>query len=609
MAKGARSQGTMTMNVPFLKQEEESKTTSPDGGKKPADSGFTTAEAIKLIENMKTNRLPFDTQYQAIAEVVDGNNADFSDQFTTEGSFTQDDIYDSEAVRAAQVSGAAFVGMMWPNGAKSVQVIFKNDEALKDAESKKWLEKKNRLFVSALDDPRGNLNNALGELSEDSMKYGTVALTRVPGGDGPNEPIFRFDAWNVRNFYIAQGRDRQPDTLAIVYKDTADGFVKRFGYHNCSVNVQKAYNENRLDTKFDYLHVIKPRKDRDPSKAGNLNAPWLSAHFDLSNKKKMKESGFGRRAFYVSRFYVRPGELYARSPCMNVLPDIYLANALKEAIILATEKQLDPPLGILDDSTLGNAVVDTSAGGLSVFNPPPGGGNSPPVFPLYTVGDMKSAIALLEELHANIKNGFFLDRLLDLNNETQMTAREALIRDAMRSTTLRTPINRMISDIYTPMVEDSWMDMMDRGYFGLMPNTPEWLNAKANMVEVDEIPEVVARLLAAGEEVFEVKYMTPAMKDMKADESQAIIDQMGLVANLTPAYPQARNQLNIMKALDRLANNRGVPVDLLNTEEERAAIEAVQDQKQQEAAVLQNLGSVAGIAKQLGVTPSNGQPQ
>jgi hypothetical protein len=334
------------------------------------------------------------------------------------------------------------------------------------------------------------------------------------------------------------------------------------------------------------------------------NAPIASCHYDLSNDKRMKESGFNRRAFYVSRFYLRPGEVYARSPVMNALPDIYMANAIKEAVILATEKMLDPPLGILDDSTLGNAVVDTSAGGLSVFNPPPGSGNSPPVFPIYTVGDMKSALALLEELHENIKNHLFLDRLLDLNNAVQMTAREAMIRDAMRSTTLRTPINRMIADVLTPMVEDSWMDMLDMGRFGLTPGTQEFINAQASGLEFDQIPEVVARLLAAGEEVFEVKYMTPAMRDMRADEAQAIIDQLGLVSNLTAAYPQARNQLNLMRSLDRLATIRGVPSDLLNTTAERKAIEGEQDAKAQEAAVLQNLSAVSGISRNLGVTPN-----
>jgi len=106
---------------------------------------------------------------------------------------------------------------------------------------------------------------------------------------------------------------------------------------------------------------------------------------------------------------------------MNALPDIREANVLREAVIVATEKNLDPPLGILSDGMLGGSVLDTSAGSLNVFNASGNIGNNNPIFPLFTVGSLQDAIARLETISNSIAQHFHIDKLIDFNNDTQMT--------------------------------------------------------------------------------------------------------------------------------------------------------------------------------------------
>lgn len=580
---------------------------SPDVPKPEQEKHKPQGENIKAeIEAMRRLRQPWNSLYSAIAELIDGNNTrDFNgnNYLTNEDPFRQDDVFEDTPAMAAQTCGAAFAGMMWPDGARSVKVELKHPRAKKDTESVQWNQRCNERFVSALDDPRSNLANAIGEYFDDNVKYGTTALTRVPGGMGPDAPVFRFDVWNVANFWIAEGSNRRVDAIAISWMRSAQELVKEFGYSKCSDKVREAYNGQVMDKRFEYVHLIKPRANYDKDKKGLNNAPIASIHYDATSDHVMKETGFRRRSFYVGRFYLRPGQLYAFSPASNALPAIYLANAIKEAIILATEKMLDPAMGGFGSDFMGNDMVDTSAGSYNVFEAPPAGWQGPPVFQLQNIGDPRTASALLEQLIESIKNHFFLDRLLDLNNATQMTAREAMIREAIRSTTLRTPVNRSVYDIFTPFLQDCWDDMLDMGLFGVRQGSVVERNMRALGQEpVDQIPQVIQELLDAGEEVFEIVFNNPAMRDRRASEAQAITDHIALITNVSPAYPQSRNALNIMRALDRIADIRGVPKDIQNSEDERTKIEAQQSAEAQENAVLQNLGQLANISKQLGVT-------
>jgi hypothetical protein len=556
--------------------------------------------AKRLFESMKAERSTFNNHYQAIAELCDGTNAEFNTTSKIEGEFKVDQVYESKPAMASQVAGAALMGLMWNNGARSIKVELAHKEAKDDQVAKDWMQESNEKFAAALDDPLCNLNNAIGEFGEDIVKYGTTTITRSPTGkkDGP---VFQFDCWNVQNFYIGEGADRQPDTIAITYRMSVEEMVKRFTYEKCHANVQKQYDAMDFAARVEYMQLIQPRLGRPAGKKGAAFLPVMSAHYDMTNAHKLKEGGFARRAFYTARFYRRPGKLYAYSPAMNALPDIYLANALKEAIIVATEKQLDPPLGVLDDAVMGNAVIDTSAGGVSVFNPSGAGGQ--PVFPIFSVGELKSAMELLERLMESISQHFFLDRLLDFNNQVQMTAREALMRDSMRSTTLRTPISRMTSDVFLPLIQDSFMDMLDMGYFGLMPGSVEAENAKKLNPNVELVPDVIAELLARGEKVFEVKFMTPAMRDNQAQEAQAIIEHLGIVTSLAPAYPEARHTMDIAKSLRRLADMRLVPSDIQTTESDATTKQTAEQQQAEQQASLQAMGQWSQIGKNLGVTP------
>ena len=68
-------------------------------------------------------------------------------------------------------------------------------------------------------------------------------------------------------------------------------------------------------------------------------------------RKLLKESGFDYLPPTIGRFSKNAGETYGRGPAIDAYPDIIMANAQAESIIRAAEKQLEPPLLIMDDGT------------------------------------------------------------------------------------------------------------------------------------------------------------------------------------------------------------------------------------------------------------------
>ena len=66
-----------------------------------------------------------------------------------------------------------------------------------------------------------------------------------------------------------------------------------------------------------------------------------------------------------------------------------------------------------------------------------------------------------------------IDRLLDFNNETRMTATETNIRDRDRNATLQSILSRQISSYFTPIIERTFNLLLSDGHLGVLPGTPE----------------------------------------------------------------------------------------------------------------------------------------
>ena len=302
------------------------------------------------------------------------------------------------------------------------------------------------------------------------------------------------------------------------YEKTVEQIVLEFGEENCSEKVRSAYNNGNPDLKCILLHVIEPRYDRDPEGVSVFELPVKSIYLELNENNILKESGFETMRIFVNRFYKNLRERYGRSPAMDALPDVLELNALREAEIVATEKLLDPPLAILDDGRLGASTIDTSAGAINVFNISGRlNGNQPPIMQLQTIQDIKSTKDRIEELKQSVADHFMIDHLLDFNNKTEMTLGEVNIREKFRARLLSGLFSRQIVEVFNTLIKCCYNMMLVKDKLGVMPGSAKHLNSILTGYPELIIPADIAAAITRGEEVYTIKYLTPAMRMFQAE--------------------------------------------------------------------------------------------
>lgn len=516
-------------------------------------------------KSLQTQKQVWNNHWQILSEYVMGRKLDFT-RSSSPGEFLVDGIYDSTAPRSNELAASSLIGALWPNGAKSVKLKAPRDLPDND-EIKTYYDRATQNLTDIMDNPKAGLAVALDEYMLDQGCFGTSGIGVFDGDIKTDGTPLIFRAWNVREMAIDEGRNGRVDTIYREYEWTVNRVISEYGIENCSDKVQKAYETGRLEDKIKILHVIEPNQKRIKGNKGTAGMPYISVHIDLTNKNHvMKEKGFWTLPIFITRFSKRVGEVYGRSPAMKALPDIIQINTVKESLMVAREKQLDPPLGVSDDGRLGNTTIDTSAGAINVFKTTGRISNDAPVYPLFTVGNTNGAEKDIQELKEDIANAFFIDRLLDFNNESEMTAYEASLRNDMRAQTLRGLFARQMNETFTPLIEYCFQQAFDMGMMGVVPGSPEEAEMLLNGIEPLYIPDAVLKRMKAGQQIFEIEYFTPAMRMMQSEEVEATVRLWTFIVTNSQVAPGMADAIDETESARIVAGGLGAPRRLIRSQ-------------------------------------------
>ena len=508
------------------------------------------------------------------------------------GEFLQDDVYDSTGTFAANNCASALLGMLWPaSAAQNIELSPPDDMDTDSTAVAEFYERMTKRLTTAMDSPSSNLSIALDEYMLDQVIIGTSGIGVEFDEDG--QPYYT--PYGVKEMVYATGRRGKVTDIYLAFEWEAQRVVDTYGEESVSKEVRDAVKEGGYK-KIKIIHAIRERKEKK-AEEGSLAMPYESIHIEYASEHPLKETGFHEMPISVGRFRKLNYEDYGRSPAMNALPDIREANALKEAVILATEKNLDPPMGVVSDGVLGGGDIDTSAGSYTVFDASGSVGGKNPIFPLQTVGSLADAMARLEDLKDSISQHFYIDRLLDLNNDQQMTFGEAQIRDQLRTSSLSSLLSRQIAEVITPVIERTVAGMWRAGAFGVLAGSEEEAEAIARGEEPEHFPDEVAERLNGGKDIYTIRYKTKAATAARAQEYMSILDLMNIGAQFIQLDSGLRHRIDFHEGIKVLASIRGTPTALIRQDDEVEQL-AQQDRQQQEAAqALEAGGQLAQIGK------------
>ncbi|UKI42835.1 MAG: portal protein [Candidatus Melainabacteria bacterium] len=391
--------------------------------------------------------------------------------------------------------------------------------------------------------------------------------------------------------------DGNIDTIFSEISMSVRNAVKVYGYENLSAKARKDFDNGDIENNIKILHVIEPRLERDKSKKGVKDMPIASIHIEIETRKILKESGMEEMPVFMGRFSKVPGEIYGRSPAMVAMADILEINAVREAISIATEKQLDPPLALYDDGALGAGTIDTSAGALNVFSVTGRLNVGKPIEPLYTVGELQSSYTHIDTLKETINNHFYLDRLLDFNNETRMTLGEAQLRNALRGQSLGAFYARQENEVITPMIERTFNILLKRGRLGVLSGSQEEIEQLKRGAQPVYIPEALAQRMINGEDFYEITYLSPAKRTMQSEELRGIIETANFAVQVAPASPEIIDNIDFDKLIARVAKLSGAPMELIKDSDTVKKIRDARAKQQEEIAKMEQARQQSEIGR------------
>lgn len=534
------------------------------------DKPSTTQEYLARYEELESEKKPWLTHYQALAEIFLTRKMDFT-RMIIPGQFLQADVFDNTGQFAAYLFASLFLSMMWPDSARTFRL--KPVRRLRNMPNvEAYFRFATEELYEAMDHPRAGLSMAFMEHFLDSGIFGSSGVATFEGPeDDPELPIV-YDAWGVKNMCVAETAQGYVDQIYYVRSLTARQIIIEYSKTGDYVpeKIKEMYKNGNKSDKIDVLTVIEP-KLADPSKRGQAAMTVRTVHIAKDYGARLRLGAYKEMPVAVGRLFKSLDEPYGRSCGMLALPDAQSLNALTEAVLIASEKSLDPPLVVLDDGRLGGGVIDTSASAINVFNAAGRIGNEKPIFPIHTVGEFQQALEQQKELARKIMQAFFLDRLLDLNNNQAMTAYETSVRDKIRGEALGGIFARQEKEVITPTILRSFNILFDRGQLGIIDEGPgavlrkKWdrINGAGKVI----VPQAVVEAHRAGLNVFEVEYISPAKRFQMAEKLKGLMTSIDSLVAVAPIIPGITDNIDGDELAHTIFELTGAPIDPLRTKD------------------------------------------
>lgn len=522
-------------------------------------------DAIETLTALKADSSLWTQHYQRIGEVIHGMKQNFND--TNPRGAELNDMYSSDGAFALRSASSAVLGLLWPEGGKTI-VLQKPRELKLTRENKTYYDKFTEIVQEALDDENAGLGAALDEYMQDQLSFGTAGVGVFEADDDePND--VRFEAWSVMSTWVDEEKGPFIDIEYRVYDWSVKKIVNKYKPENVGEAILKKMKTaaGRLERRK-VLVAVQRRAKRNAAMKGSKNMPWQALHIDIDSQKILRDDGFGSNPVLMARLRKLSYEVRGRSPAMDALGAVLEQDFLKERFSVNVDKAGDPPL-MVTGGGFNNDTIDTSARGVNVFNPQGRiNNNIDPVRPLFAVGELNTTLERIRQLAEEIAQHFMIDRLIDLNNDVQMTKGEAVIRDRRSMNALTMLLSRQESELFTRMVARTVDILMSKGRLGVLEGSDQHNEALARGEDPLVIPNDVAKLMLEGKVFYKVKYLSPAARLMRAAQAENIQLFSNFVDQRAAINPRVSNRLDDDKAIKLMGEALSVPGEIVRSDEE-----------------------------------------
>lgn len=550
-------------------------------GTPPPKDNSLAKKLVARFKDLKQIRMPWEYYWQEINDLVRPNTQAFQQSFT-QGAPRTRKVYDGTAMLACSEAAAGIQGLIcnpaerWFNSMTWDKQLIENDDALL------WLEIVADLIYMHLSFPYAGFNPAMSETLTDEIGYGTGCIYSEW-----DERVgqMRFRTYPLASIYVAENAHGRVDTIFRTETYTADQAMELWG-DKCPAKVAKMAEE-KPDSSYRFLHVVMPRKDRNPRMPDNKNMRFVSYWLWIGGPPNqtgavtgfapdgepeiITEGGYNTFPYQVPRFSKIPGETYGRSPGQTVMPDIKTLQTMARVILIAAEKIIDPPILIPDDGFV--SPFKTVPGSIIKYEASLGGDIRNQVVPLETRGNIGIGTDMMDRYTDRVERAFYIDLFRADRKKERQSVPEVQDDRGQQMNLLAPLLSRHEPELLGPILHRTY-DCLKQA--GVIPMAPRVLHGKALRWE---FTNQAARAQTFGK--------------------ATVIPQ--LIQALTPLAQINQGVMDVLdtdEAARQLADALDVTRKVIRTKRDIATIRAARKQQQDQQNAAQNGLAMAQAANQ-----------
>jgi hypothetical protein len=421
---------------------------------------------IKLYEKLQEERTSLESVWQQVVDYVRPQRS-----LNPQNGGNSKEIYDATASRSSEMLISGIWSLVNSSAGNWFNLKFSNNELAQNEEALSWLASANKLMKDNLNEASSGFYYKSYEFYADLVCFGTSIF--YLGEDITNKKIV-YQSEHLGKVFIHQSY-HNIDTIIKSISMNTNQSVEFFGLDKVSSVIRKAYKEGKEDTHI-FLHLTIPAKYFNDKLAIMKGMKFSSIYIDIEDKSIVLQSGYYEFPYMIARWYTNSNQDYGQSPATISLPDIKMINAMSKTMLIAAQKQIDPPILAPNEASIQG--IKANPGGIIYGGIDPLTGNQL-IKPLITGGDISNSHELQEQRREAIKEAFYYNLLLS-NYKVNATATEVLTNEEQKLRILGPKIARIQTEFLYPLLKRLFSVMLR---LNLFPQPPCKISALD--VEVD----------------------------------------------------------------------------------------------------------------------------
>lgn len=539
------------------------------------------------FRELSSERSTFETHWEEIAEhMLPGNNLQFrADGWSvTPGEKKTASILESSPVIALKRCTAILVSLLTPPSTKWHKLRHADPELRKERAVQEWFEAVNDRLFEYRYGHNSNFQAANATVLRSLAAFGTGGLwiDSFQPGPGRKGTGLRYRAMHLGEYWVDQDHQGQVDTVFRLLRMTGREILQKWpaAVDRLPPAIAASIVKD-TQRRFRVLHCITPNTDMKQGRADFTGMPWASWYVFEEAPEILDRGGYNALPMVAPRWDISPGELYGRSPAMDVLPSVKTLNAQKRDVLRQGQRAVAPVLLAHDDGALDDMDLRPGAvvyGGVSA--------DGRPLIQTLPFGQPMAGEEMMDRERKQIEDSFFLTLFNLLVDTPTMTATEVEERMREKANLLEPTIGGLQGEYLGKAVERELSVLID---LNLLPPVPQ-------------------EMIEAGAIGYQLEYDSPLVRLQRASEVS------GISQSLAQAMEYATNtgDASVLDVYDtdaifpEVAQIRGTPIRWLRSDESIEQIRADRAQQQQNEQLTQAAPGAAALLKAGAVATGGG---